>query len=352
MSEEIEESQVDEAPVAQEVSESQGEAAPESMGEQSVAQEPATPATAWDAFKGLEEFSGQDDRAIATSLYSALQAKQESQKAIEQYRQMQPYAQEYLQNKQAFDSWRNGQAQQQQQIPQQQAAPEPEQPRWWNPPELRESYKQYLVKDENGREVIHPDAPLEAKHSLYEFQKYKADFAQKFLANPEEALGPMVDEVASKRAEALVQEHMSTYQQEQWVSGLEAENKDWLYDQQGQPTEEGLAAKQYIEQLSQMGIQDHEQKWDLTQKLVERDLMEKILEKNKAQQAQQQFAGNLPQPQGIVGKNQPEEDMNYLRREASRSPSRAAPARAGSSQGPLSFEQRLAKAMRVSPQDE
>ena len=114
MSEEIEESQVDEAPVAQEVSESQGEAAPESMGEQSVAQEPATPATAWDAFKGLEEFSGQDDRAIATSLYSALQAKQESQKAIEQYRQMQPYAQEYLQNKQAFDSWRNGQAQQQQ----------------------------------------------------------------------------------------------------------------------------------------------------------------------------------------------------------------------------------------------
>lgn len=350
MSEEFEESQIDEAPVSEEVSESQVEAAPESTGEQSVAQEPAAPASAWDAFKGLDEFSGQDDRAIATSLYSALQARQESQKAIEQYRQMQPYAQEYLQNKQAFDQWRHGQTQQQ--IPQQQAAPEPEPPRWWNPPEVRESYKQYLVKDENGREVIHPDAPLDAKHSLYEFQKYKADFAQKFLANPEEAIGPMVDEVASKRAEALVQEHMNTYQQEQWVTGLEEENKDWLYDQSGQPTEEGLAAKAYIEQLGHMGVEDHKTKWELTQKLVERDLMEKILEKNQAQQSQAQFQQNLPPQQGIVEKNQPEEDMNYLRREASRSPSRAAPVRAGSSQEPLSFEQRLAKAMRVSPQDE
>ena len=350
MSEEIQESQVEESPAAEEVSESQVEAAPESAGEQSVAQEPSAPATAWDAFKGLDEFAGKDDRAIATSLYSALQAKQESQKAIEQYRQMQPYAQEYLENKQAFDAWRQQQAQMQQ--PVQQAPQEPEQPRWWNPPEIRESYKQSLIKDENGREVIHPDAPLDAKHSLYEYQKYKADFAQKFLANPEEAIGPMVDEVASKRAEQLVQQHMNTYQQEQWVSGLEQENKDWLYDENGQPTEEGLAAKNYIEQLGQLGVEDHKQKWELTQKLIERDLMEKIIEKNKNQQQQASFEQNLPQQQEIVEKNQPEEDMNYLRREASRSPSRAAPARAGSSQGPLSFEQRLAKAMRVSPQDE
>ena len=74
------------------------------------------------------------------------------------------------------------------------------------PPEIRESYKQYLIKDENGREVIHPDAPLDAKHSLYEYQKYKADLLE-VLANPEEAIGPMVDEVASKRAEELVQQH-------------------------------------------------------------------------------------------------------------------------------------------------
>ena len=80
MSEEIQESQVEESPAVEEVSESQVEAAPESAGEQSVAQEPSAPATAWDAFKGLDEFAGKDDRAIATSLYSALQAKQESQK--------------------------------------------------------------------------------------------------------------------------------------------------------------------------------------------------------------------------------------------------------------------------------
>ena len=112
----------------------------------------------------------------------------------------------------------------------------------------------------------------------------------------------MVDEVASKRAEELVQQHMNTYQQEQWVSGLEQENKDWLYDENGQPTEEGLAAKNYIEQLGQLGVEDHKQKWELTQKLIERDLMEKIIEKNKNQQQQASFEQNLPQQQEFVEK--------------------------------------------------
>ena len=357
--EQVEESQVEAVDAtAEEVSEPQQEVADvgTESHEQPVAQQPQS---AWDAFKALPNFEGADDRTIATSLYTALQRQQEAEKAISQYKQVAPLAQEYLENKQQFEAWRQGQQQpvQQQVQPQMQQPPqEPEQPRWWNPPEVRESYKQYLVKDENGRETIHPDAPLEAKHSLYEYQKYKSDFAQKFLANPEEALGPMVEEIASKRAESLVQEQMQGYQQQQWVDGLETENKDWLYEEDGStPSEEGLAAKNYIEQLTQMGVQDHQQKWEITQRLVERDLMEKIINQNSEQEQQQQFEQNLPQNQEnqeFIEKNQPEEDMNYLRREASRSPSRAAPARAGSSQGPLSFEQRLAKAMRVSPQDE
>ena len=80
----------------------------------------------------------------------------------------------------------------------------------------------------------------------------------------------------------------------------------------------------------------------ITQKLIERDLMEKIIEKNKNQQQQASFEQNLPQQQEIVEKNQPEEDMNYLRREAS-VVRVVAPARAGSSQGPLSLSNALRK---------
>ena len=39
---------------------------------------------------------------------------------------------------------------------------------------IPEAYKRYLIKDESGREVIDPNAPLPARDELYEYQRYKA----------------------------------------------------------------------------------------------------------------------------------------------------------------------------------
>jgi hypothetical protein len=229
--------------------------------------------------------------------------------------------------------------------------------KWWSPPEVRESYRQYLVKDENGREVISGDAPLDAKHALYEYQKYKADFAQKFLTNPEEALGPMIQEIAQRQAQQIVETQFQEVQQHQYVSGLEKENADWLYESDGRtPTQEGLAAQTYIEEAAKLGISTAEARWEYATKMIERDLLDKLrgmqtqsaqrsaFEAALPQQMAAARAAHAPQRAAPDAATQAQKDIEFLRREASRNPSRAA----GSSdprtpQAPLTFEQRLAK---------
>lgn len=323
--------------------------------------------TVWDAFKNLDEFRGQDDVAIARRLYASMEREKAATSALAQYQQYVPIAQQYLQNREPFEQFQQHRESFQRWLATQQQPARVENPsasdvmkKWWSPPEVRESYKQYLIKDENGREIISPDAPLDAKHALYEYQKYKADFAQKFLTNPEEALGPMVQEIAQRQAQQIVESQFAEVQQHQYVSSLEQENRDWLYDQSGQPTEEGLAAQRYIDEAASIGIQSAEKRWEYATKMIERDLLDKLRSMGVQQTQRSAFEAGLPQqmaaaaaaPQAPVAapaaqptaSSRAERDIEFLRREASRNPSRSA----GNDdprtpQSPLTFEQRLAK---------
>jgi hypothetical protein len=313
----------------------------------------------WDAFRSLPDFKGADDIAIARRLYASMEREKAASHALAQYQQYVPIAQQYLQNREPFEqfqqhreSFQRWLATQQQPAAAEKTTAAEAVKKWWSPPEVRESYKQYLIKDENGREVISPEAPLDAKHALYEYQKYKADFAQKFLTNPEDALGPMVQEIAQRQAQEIVQAQMEQAQQQQYVSGLETENRDWLYDERGQPTEEGIAAQRYIEEAATLGIGSAQARWDYATKMIERDLLEKLRTQQGDQERRSAFEAGLPPvsadaPPQVPAPDVPtqaQKDIEFLRREASRNPSRAA----GSSdprtpQAPLTFEQRLAK---------
>jgi hypothetical protein len=341
--EEMQEDVVDSAP---EVDSSAPEtsAAPEQQVEESA--EPQQ-GSVWDAFKSVPGFEEADERAIAEQLYGAWQARSESQQAIDRYQQALPVLREYLTYRDKFREYRD---QQQAPLPVQVEEP-PEQPRWWNPPQVRESYKRFLVRDENGREVISDDAPLEAKHELYEYQQYKAEFAQKFLADPESTLGPMVEQIAQQKAREIVDNQFADYGEEQYVSSLEQQNSDWLFGEDGQPTEEGLAISKYIDKAAQLGISTAEARWEYATDQLERDLLNQLHTQGQQQQQQVSFnnalnAARPPAPQQTEAppaQNQAEKDIQYLRREASRNPSRSS-----SSPDPripqakMSFKDRLA----------
>lgn len=275
----------------------------------------------WGAFKSLPQFQGADDRAVAARLYESLQREQAASKALQQYQQIIPYASEYLQYREPFEEWRRARSQP---APQATAPqPAPEEQKWWNPPALKDVYRQYLVKDESGREAISPDAPLDARHALTEHLAYKADFAKKFLENPESTLGPMVEKVAVQRAEAIVQEQIARMKDEDFVQSLERENRDWLYDQEGRVSPEGLAVQKYIQDARSLGIAGAKARWDYATKMVERDLMLLHLRgQSQPQQAPPQQAAPQQQPvaQSPVA-SAAQQNMDYLRQQAMRTAS-------------------------------
>ena len=266
----------------------------------------------YEAFKALPDFQGQDDLAIAQNLYRSYNGYQEAQRALSQYQQVVPYANEYLRNETAFRQWQQEQAKA--------AQPKPaEQPKWWNPPAIKDTYKSFIVRDPStGKEVIDPSAPYEAQQALREYQAYTADFARKFVTDPENTLKPFVEQVAMQKAQELVQQQLNQYQATNYVSDLERQNADWLYDQTGNISREGQAIQAYIQQASEIGITSPEARWKYATGMLQRDLLN--VRYQQMQSAPPQYA---PQPQ-MQADPVAAQNMQFLRERATRTPNRSA----------------------------
>lgn len=321
---------INDAPVAE---------APEVQAPEAPQAESQGFSTPYEAFRHLPDFQGQDDLTIARNLYQAYQGAGEYQRQLQQYQQVVPYATEYLQNRNAYLKWQEEQAKA--------SAPKPqEKPKWWNPPSVDESLKSYIIRDpQTGREVIDPNAPLHAQEALRKYQDYTANFARKFVTDPENTLKPFIEEVAMQKAQELVQQQLGQYQAQTYVQSLEQQNADWLYDQNGQISREGQAIQGYIEQAKQFGIQDPQARWQFATGMLQRDLLNL-----RYQQMQGQLAApaHAPMAQGYAEPAAPpadpvaQQNMQFLRERATRTPNRSA----GTSEprAPrqrMSFEERL-----------
>lgn len=326
MSDETPDIQTQEAPVA--------ETSYEAPSQDTAGSETSTPGfdTPYSAFRHLPDFQGQDDLSIAQNLYRAYNGYGETQRQLQQYQQVVPYAQEYLRNQREFETWKKSQDEA--------AKPkEPEAPKWWSPPQVKDTWKSYIVRDPaTGKEIISPDAPYEAQQSLREYQAYTADFARKLVTDPENTLKPFVEQVAIQKAQEMVQNHLNTYKTQNYVTDLERQNADWLYDQAGNPTREGQAISQYIQQAQQLGINTAESRWQYATGMLQRDLLNMRYQQMQQMQAQPQMAPPAPPPADPVA----EQNMQFLRERATRTPNRSAGAtepRAPRSR--MSFEDRL-----------
>ena len=189
------------SPEASPAPEAQSSPAPQSFDNSS--QQTAPQPSVWDALKSLPEYSGQDDVAIARDLY---QSRQGYQAAQQQLRQYQSITAEYARNADQFRAWQESQRAQQHQ------AAQPAKPKWWDPPQVKDTWKQYIIRDpETGREVVAPDAPIEAQAAIRDYQAYTANFAKKFVTDPEGTLKPFIEDVAMQKAQELVQQHLGQY---------------------------------------------------------------------------------------------------------------------------------------------
>jgi hypothetical protein len=320
---------VSEAPVSAPV-----DSAPQSAPAQDASQGFDSP---FSAFRALPEFQGQDDLAIAQNLYRAFNGYGETQRQLQQFQSLIPHTTDYVQNREKYQQWLAAQ--------QEASRPKaPEQPKWWNPPSIEDTYKSYIVRDpQTGKEVIDPNAPFEAQQALRKYQDYTANFARKLVTDPENTLKPFVEQVAMQKAQELVQQQLGQYQSQNYVQDLERQNSDWLYNQDGSVSREGQAIQAYIGQAQQIGIQDPKARWQYATGMLQRDLL------NLRYQQMQQAPPQAP-PQGFAPQPAPQapvdpvaqQNMQFLRERATRAPNRSAGTtepRAPRSR--MSFEERL-----------
>lgn len=336
MSDETPDIQTQEAPVA--------DTSYEAPAQDTAGSETSTPGfdTPYSAFRHLPDFQGQDDLTIAQNLYRAYNGYGETQRQLQQFQSLIPDTTEYIRNKAAYQQWQAAQAEASK-------PKEPEAPKWWNPPQVKDTWRSYIVRDPStGKEVISPDAPYEAQQSLREYQAYTADFARKLVTDPENTLKPFVEQVAIQKAQEMVQNHLNQYQTQNFVQDLERQNADWLYDKQGNPTREGQAIGQYIQQAQQLGIQSANDRWKYATGMLQRDLLNMRYQQMQSQQAQ-------PQPaQGFAGVPAPapapaapadpvaQQNMQFLRERATRTPNRSAgTTEPRAPRQRMSFEERL-----------
>jgi hypothetical protein len=315
--------------------ESQSSAPPQSFDNSTATQQTASQASApqqsvWEAFKALPEYAGRDDVSIARDLYTSRQGYMEAQQQLRQYQAM---TAEYARNADQFRQWQQAQAQAQQ--PQQ-----PAKPKWWDPPQVKDIWKQYIVRDpETGREVVAQDAPIEAQAAIRDYQAYTANFAKKFVTDPEGTLKPFIEDIVQQKAQELVQQSLGQYTAQNYVQGLEQQNADWLYDQSGQPTPEAQAIQAYIEQAAQSGIRDPQARWQYATGMLERDLLNM-----RYQQMQQMMAQQAAPPPQAPPQPEPtaQSNMQFLRERATRAPSRSGGATEPRAPRPKqTFEERL-----------
>lgn len=304
---------------------------------------PAQP-DAFSAFRQLPQFQNLPDQEIASRLQQSMQREQQAVRALQQYQSIIPAASEYLTNRENYQRWVESQRQQ----PAQQAAPQPkaEEPGWWNPPKVNDAYKQYLVRDQNGREVIADGAPLDAQHQLAAYQAYKADFAQRFLNDPQGALGPMIEKIVASRAQEIAESQLSGFKEESLVQQIEAENRDWLYDKTGNVSREGLLVQKFIEDARSLGIKGARARWDYATAMVERELaltnLQQAMQPQTPQQVPPAAAPAAPQTQPPQP-DSAQRNMEFLRQQASRTATRRAQSTPESRvpQKPMTFAERM-----------
>lgn len=302
---------------------------------ESPAAETASPFSAFRSMPGLESAS---DEEIVSRLQETIAREQQSYRALQQYQQIIPAASEYLSNRELFDQWK--QSRNQPQAPVAPAPPAPQQESWWNPPKVREAYKQYLIRDEQGREAISESAPLEARHALAEYQAYRQEFAKNFLEDPQKALGPMIERIVGDRAREIAESQISSLKEDNFVQQIEAENRDWLYDKTGNVSREGFLVQKYIEDARGFGINGAKARWDYATAMVERDLAIANLQYRPQQPQQalpQQAPAPAPQPSAA------QKNMEFLRQAATRTAPRRAQSTTESRvpQKPTTFAERM-----------
>jgi hypothetical protein len=196
----------------------------------------------------------------------------------------QPYAQQ-------IDQW----------LAQQQASRgQPQRPRApeWNP-----AWRQMVRRNEQGQLVPVGDAPADLPQKYQTAQQHQLEMLDKLaFGGPKAAFGDELQQMIRAEAQAIVQEHLTGYQDRTYAGGVVQENAPWLYQKDGQGniqtnpltgqrvfTREGALYFRNVQNLEAQGIRDVRVQDALARQLTIGQLLQEREQGAAAQQTNEQL---------------------------------------------------------------
>lgn len=216
---------------------------------------------------GYEPGNYESDDAMLNDLFRAREAYKASQQEIQQYRQVQPYLSEF----QKYMA-------EQQRARQQEAAKDP-----WGRPEYNPEWDRELEIGEDGNIRLRKGSLADPSivNKYQQAMQHRQTFFQKLWSNPEEALQPLLNNVAQQAMDA-VQQQLSQREQQYTVQQIVQGNSDWMKTPDGRLTQDGYRYRDIVAELSNHGIMDV----NLTHRLAMNQLQLERLQKGQQPVAQ------------------------------------------------------------------
>lgn len=218
----------------------------------------------------------QDDNAALQHLLLSYQQAQ-------QYREVAPYAQQYMQHASQFQQY----LAQQQQAAREAEAARNAAPGWWKAPEYNASWREGVEQDpQTGEYRVKNGFSPDILPKLREAMAHRQQFMDKFAFDPIGSIKPGIEEVARQVAQEMVQQHLGGYQSTVQANNIVEQNSSWLHardqagnvlvnPQTGRPALSPLGQRtaQYVVEVEKMGVTGVQQQWNMAKAMAERDLL-------------------------------------------------------------------------------
>lgn len=245
----------------------------------------------------------QDDRAAVHHLVTGYRQAEQARQQAEQFA---VYGQQVVPHWSAFQDYLRQRQQAEQQQQKQQAATSQEP--WWKPywqaPDYDPSWEKLIRRDEQGNLTAAPGAPPDVVAKYANYAQYRQQQADRLMANPFAYIEEPVKTLARQMAEQVVQEKMSSYQEQTYAKEFTDKNSDWLYtvapDGRKVLSQYGESFKTYAQQAQDMGVVDVRKQQEYATAMLQRDYyygqangqQQQATVQQQGQQAKEQFLKN------------------------------------------------------------
>jgi hypothetical protein len=99
---------------------------------------------------------------------------------------------------------------------------------WWSPPEWNDQWMDAIDAEGHVKPGYDPTIPSKIEAA----RKFQREMWQKFSQNPIELLKPGLEELIAEKAQAMIQQQLGGYQNQQTNESFIQQNSGWLYEQQ------------------------------------------------------------------------------------------------------------------------